>query len=161
MGGDNIPRRPPIWACACGCKRFRKVNSDGPDALVKTKLLKNVRKKPMTLIIYYIGAGASYGIHKYDEIIEGIPVVKEIPGEFDALKRFIEKADVPEGDIVFQDMYRTGHDDVENEKRYMLHDINSLIQGIKDHATIDTYARKLYLTKRYHVDQASPHCHLD
>lgn len=29
----------------------------------------------------------------------------------------------------------------------MLHDINSLIQGIKDHATIDTYARKLYLTK--------------
>jgi hypothetical protein len=104
---------------------------------------------PMTLIIYYIGAGASYGIRKYDEIIEGIPVVKEIPGEFDALKRFIEKADVPEGDIVFQDMYRTGHDDVEKEKRYMLHDINSLIQGIKDHATIDTYARKLYLTKRY------------
>ena len=24
-----------------------------------------------------------------------------------------------------------------------------MIQGIKDHATIDTYARKLYLTKRY------------
>ena len=115
----------------------------------------------MSKVIYYIGAGASYGIRKNDEIIEGIPVVKEIPGEFDALKRFIEKEDVPEGDIVFQDMYRTGHDDVENEKRYMLHDINSLIQGIKDHATIDTYARKLYLTKRYHVDQASPHCHLD
>ena len=31
MGGDNIPRRPPIWACACGCKRFRKVNADGTD----------------------------------------------------------------------------------------------------------------------------------
>ena len=29
MGGDNIPRRPPIWACAAGCKRFRKVNTDG------------------------------------------------------------------------------------------------------------------------------------
>ena len=26
MGGDNIPRRPPIWACSCGCKHFRKVN---------------------------------------------------------------------------------------------------------------------------------------
>lgn len=103
----------------------------------------------MSKVIYYIGAGASYGIRKSDEIIEGIPVVKEIPSEFDAFKRFIEKAEVPEGDIVFQDMYRTGHDDVENEKRYMLHDINSLIQGIKDHATIDTYARKLYLTKRY------------
>ena len=50
MGGDNIPRRPPIWACACGCKRFRKVNADGTDVPVKPKLLKNVRKKPMTLI---------------------------------------------------------------------------------------------------------------
>lgn len=108
-----------------------------------------------------MGAGASYGIRKNDEIIEGIPVVKEIPSEFDAFKRFIEKAEVPEGDIVFQDMFRTGHDDVENEKRYMLHDINSLKQGITDHATIDTYARKLYLTKRYYVDQASPHCHLE
>lgn len=50
MGGDNIPRRPPIWACACGCRRFRKVNADGTDAPVKPKLLKNVRKKTMTLI---------------------------------------------------------------------------------------------------------------
>ena len=44
MGGDNIPRRPPIWSCSCGCKRFRKVNPDGSDAIVKVKLLKNVRK---------------------------------------------------------------------------------------------------------------------
>lgn len=41
MGGDNIPRRPPIWACAAGCKRFRKINSDGTDAKVKIRLLKN------------------------------------------------------------------------------------------------------------------------
>jgi hypothetical protein len=44
MGGDNIPRRPPIWACSCCCKRFRKVNPDGSDAPVKVKLLQNVRK---------------------------------------------------------------------------------------------------------------------
>ena len=50
MGGDNIPRKPPIWACACGCRRFRKVNADGTDASVKPKRLKNVRPKPMTLI---------------------------------------------------------------------------------------------------------------
>ena len=50
MGGDNIPRRPPIWACACGCKRFRKVNLDGSDAEVKVKLLKNVRPKPLSMI---------------------------------------------------------------------------------------------------------------
>ena len=50
MGGDNIPRRPPIWACSCGCKRFRKVNADGTDAPVKVKMLKNIRKKPLSLI---------------------------------------------------------------------------------------------------------------
>lgn len=52
MGGDNIPRRPPIWCCSCGCKRFRKVNMDGTDAKVKVKLLKNVRKAPVTLITW-------------------------------------------------------------------------------------------------------------
>ena len=50
MGGDNIPRRPPIWECACGCKRFRKVNPDSTDAQVKVKLLKNIRKAPAELI---------------------------------------------------------------------------------------------------------------
>ena len=75
-------------------------------------------------------------------------MVKEIPKEFDAFKHFIESAEIPDGEIIFQDMYRTGHADVENAKRYMLRDIDSLIQGIKEHATIDTYARKLYLTKR-------------
>ena len=50
LGGDNIPRRPPIWECVCGCRRFRKVNRDGMDALVKVKMLKNIRKAPATLI---------------------------------------------------------------------------------------------------------------
>ena len=50
MGGDNIPCRPPIWECVCGCRRFRKVNWDGTDAPVKVKMLKNVRKAPPTLI---------------------------------------------------------------------------------------------------------------
>jgi hypothetical protein len=50
MGGDNIPRRPPIWACSCGCKRFRKVYFDGSDVPVKVKLLKNVRRAPLSLV---------------------------------------------------------------------------------------------------------------
>jgi len=50
MGGDNIPRRPPIWECSCGCKRFRKVNYDGTDAPVRVKLLKNVRQAPASTI---------------------------------------------------------------------------------------------------------------
>ena len=50
MGGDNIPRRPPIWCCSCGCKRFRKVNPDGTDAPVKVKMLKDIRKAPASII---------------------------------------------------------------------------------------------------------------
>lgn len=50
MGGDNIPRHPPIWSCSCGCKRFRKVNPDGSDAVVKVKMLKNMRKAPATTV---------------------------------------------------------------------------------------------------------------
>jgi hypothetical protein len=55
MGGDNIPRRPPIWACPCGCKRFRKVNPDGTDAPVKVKLMKNIRRAPLTKITWETG----------------------------------------------------------------------------------------------------------
>lgn len=44
MGGDNIPRRAPMWACMSCEKRFRKVNPDGSDAPVKIRLLKNERK---------------------------------------------------------------------------------------------------------------------
>lgn len=52
MGGDNIPRRPPIWACSCGCKRFRKVNPDGSDAQVKPKMLKNIKPAPVSVITW-------------------------------------------------------------------------------------------------------------
>lgn len=102
----------------------------------------------MSKTIYYIGAGASYGVRENGKIVEGIPVVKEIPAEFDTFREYIANAEIPTGEILFHDLYRTGHDDVENSRRYMLHDIDGLINGIKEHATIDTYARKLYLTRQ-------------
>lgn len=46
MGGDRLPRRPPMWECCCGCMRFRKVNADGTDAKVKLKMLKDMRPAP-------------------------------------------------------------------------------------------------------------------
>lgn len=52
MGGDNIPRRPPIWACSCGCKRFRKINPDGSDAEVKVKMLKSIKPAPASVITW-------------------------------------------------------------------------------------------------------------
>ena len=103
----------------------------------------------MSKTIYYIGAGASYGNRDNSgKILEGLPIVSEIPSQFDKFRECIDKAEIPTGKIIFQDIYKAGHDDVENARRYMLQDINDLMQGIKEHATIDTYARKLYLTRR-------------
>ena len=55
MGGDSIPRRPPIWACSCGCKRFRKVNLDGTDVPVKVKMLNRRTKQEhcLPMIVLY------------------------------------------------------------------------------------------------------------
>ena len=52
MGGDNIPRRPPIWGCSCCNTRFRKVLPDGTDAPVKLRLLKNERRGKIVFTSY-------------------------------------------------------------------------------------------------------------
>ncbi len=52
LGGDTVPRRPPIWSCSSGCVRFRKVLPNGEDTPVKVKLLKNVRPAPASLITW-------------------------------------------------------------------------------------------------------------
>ena len=72
MGGDNIPRRPTVWACACACKRFRKVNKDGTDATVRVKLLKNIKRAPLSVINWQsdlveraLKCGHHQVIHKY------------------------------------------------------------------------------------------------
>lgn len=102
----------------------------------------------MSKTIYYIGAGASYGKRNDNgDVIEGIPVVAEIAREFAAFREFIANAEIPHGDILFQDIYRTDPETVKMEKQRLLSDIDGLLDGIKEHATIDTYARKLYLTK--------------
>ena len=69
MGGDVIPRRPPVWACACGCKRFRKVNPDGTDAPVRVKMLKSVRRRPLTVIEFTTSSAAeAVYAHRLDAI---------------------------------------------------------------------------------------------
>lgn len=77
VAGDYIPRRPPIWACRCGCKRFRKVNWDGTDAEVKPKMLKNIRPKTLTIINFTTELASEAfekegkaGIHHYTVKIE-------------------------------------------------------------------------------------------
>lgn len=104
----------------------------------------------MSKTIYYLGAGASYGKRDVDDkIIEGIPVVAEIPEQFSLFRSFIKNAEVQtDGEMVFQQTYIQTASNIESERRDMLYDIDQLIKGIQEHATIDTYARKLYLTGR-------------
>lgn len=102
----------------------------------------------MSKTIYYIGAGASYGKRDANgNVIEGIPIVSEIAKEFAAFREYIANAEIPQGDISFQNIYVSGPDSVNLNKQSLLSEIDSLIDGIKGHTTIDTYARKLYLTK--------------
>jgi len=104
----------------------------------------------MSKTIYYIGAGASYGKRdKNGAILEGIPVVAEIPKEFAAFRKFIEDAEIPKGEILIPGFCVTDAEKMEGYKRTMLSDIDDLQRGIQEHATIDTYARKLYLTEQF------------
>jgi len=72
IGGDRIPRRPPMWECFCGCLRFRKVNADRTDAKVKIKMLKNMRPAPLTKISWQtlqcseaLNNGRTDMVHRY------------------------------------------------------------------------------------------------
>lgn len=105
----------------------------------------------MSKTIYYLGAGASFGKRNKDEIEEGLPIVSEIPTEIEKFKDFISNAVIPDGSTNFQNLFQIGSADIERAKQLMLSDIDGLIAGIKEHATIDTYARKLYLTHNYHT----------
>lgn len=105
----------------------------------------------MSKTIYYLGAGASYGKRNKDEIEEGLPIVSEIPVEIGKFKAFIANAEIPDGYINFHDLFQISPADVESAKQFMVSDIDGLIAGIKEHATIDTYARKLYLTQNFHT----------
>ena len=86
MGGDIIPRRPPIWACSCGCKRFRKVYFDGTDVPVKVKMLKNIRPKPLTLIDFESTAVERALLGNHHEVIHHykVDIVTEL-GEKETL----------------------------------------------------------------------------
>lgn len=102
----------------------------------------------MSKTIYYIGAGASCGKrNEKGEVIEGIPVVAEIAKEFADFREYIANAEIPQGNVRYLDEFEIGADSVKMKRQRLLSDIDMLIDGINEHATIDTYARKLYLAR--------------
>ncbi len=77
MGGDNILRRPPIWACSNGCKHFRKINLDGTDAPVRVKKMKNMRQAPAT-VFNWQSEGVSKAIAEGEDFKSHYYLVKVI-----------------------------------------------------------------------------------
>ena len=82
----------------------------------------------MSRVIYYIGAGASYGKRdRTKAIIEGLPIVAEIPSQFKKFRDYIAKADIPAtGFVPFQRMYQRSVSDIKMSRAEMLSDIDEL-----------------------------------
>lgn len=116
----------------------------------------------MSKLIYYIGAGASYGRKETREILdegtekerlivrEGLPVVNEITKSLLTFKEAIENAPIEtERLYTFMDMYQTEGSNISRVRTELLRDVENLFKATKEHATIDTYAKKLFLTRRH------------
>jgi len=102
----------------------------------------------MSKIVYLIGAGASRGIRTTDKspndsstnkIVEGMPIVSEIDERLGYFQNEISE------------FYRLRSNEFAEDVKY---DVNKLISGFawlreeaSKHATIDTFAKKLFLTK--------------
>lgn len=115
----------------------------------------------MSKIIYYIGAGASYGNKNKRELLdegtederllvhEGLPVVNEIAKSLVAFQESVRNVDIIASKFyTFMDKYKTIGTDVNCIRSRLLEDIKELHKAAKEHSTIDTYAKKLYLTKQ-------------
>lgn len=118
----------------------------------------------MSKIIYYIGAGASYGRKEAREVLdkgtederlivhEGLPIVNEITKSLLAFKVAVEGASIDnEQYYVFKNNCpcRTKGSDINRIRIDLLRDIEILYKASMEHATIDTYAKKLFLTRRH------------
>ena len=102
----------------------------------------------MSKIVYLFGAGASFGkrsVHNKNEILEGIPIVTEIPIQIDRLINRIKES------YSYTDESPTV--ETSNLKK-IIEELNWLKESSENHQTIDTYAKKLKIqlgapTKEY------------
>ena len=90
----------------------------------------------MSKVVYLLGAGASYGTRSKDDdktrILSGLPIVKEIESELENLTRILSSLSL-------------GDKELEESKQNLIKDFQYLKVACSDNATIDTYAKKLWL----------------
>lgn len=89
----------------------------------------------MSKIVYLLGAGASRGTRdEKDEksIVTGLPIVNEIEGELENIISLLDSLSVNDKEL-------------EENKQRLIKDYQNLKVECSNHATIDTYAKKLWL----------------
>lgn len=107
----------------------------------------------MSKLIYLMGAGASYGKREKDsngkdipgKIIEGLPTVDEMPIRLEKVKAIIERHAFNEDDFLIDEYSHTSIPCQDCQKK-ITEDFQWLIENTRKHATIDTFAKKLYMT---------------
>lgn len=95
----------------------------------------------MAKVVYLLGAGASFGLRDGQTIKEGLPIVSEIPQRLEYVIQEIENIrldSLPNDNIEIIDRLRKG----------LLNDFTWLKTESANHATIDTFAKKLWLTHK-------------
>lgn len=100
----------------------------------------------MSKVVYLMGAGASYGTRDgaTSAITSGIPVVSEIPSELSNWAKQISQYTWLEHASYNSNSFEV----LLNEAQKKLsEDLDWLAKESQKHATIDTFAKKLYLTK--------------
>lgn len=104
----------------------------------------------MSKVVYLMGAGASYGTRAKNvwAITSGIPVVNEIPGELGRWARDVALFDWSDHASYRPQDSSFEVDLIEAQKRLST-DLTWLAEESAKHATIDTFAKKLYLTKDF------------
>lgn len=103
----------------------------------------------MSKIVYLMGAGASFGKERDSNgnIIEGLPVVNEIPNRLSYIKDILSRSITSEEPIIppFSNEGKNPKSTIDT----ITEDFEWLISGVQKHATIDTYAKKLFLTEQH------------
>jgi hypothetical protein len=117
----------------------------------------------MSKIIYYLGAGASFGRREYPQIkgfvteeiapvvTEGVPVVSELALYLRMFEEAVSGAKIEDNrEYVFGSTYPYSleGEDLCHKCVTLARDIEIVRKATEEHATIDTYAKKLFLTKR-------------
>jgi hypothetical protein len=107
----------------------------------------------MSKVVYIIGAGASYGKREKDssgkdipgKITEGLPTVEEMSIRLRKVKELFEQYTFNKDDITENEGTNNSLT-CRNRRQLLVDDLVWLIENSEKHATIDTFAKKLFLT---------------